>query len=114
MADLNSNTKYLDFTGLTLYDGLIKAYSDAGDSELKDYIDGLVGEGGSIQEQIEDAIDDLKGNLSQDDSDSLEEINDRLDAIEDDIDTLNGDNTTPGSVAKAVKDGIDAVGTGVA
>jgi len=30
------------------------------------------------------------------------------------IATLNGDVETAGSVAKAVKDGIDAVGTGVA
>ena len=27
---------------------------------------------------------------------------------------MNGDNTTAGSVAKAVKDGIDAIGTGTA
>jgi LysM repeat protein len=37
-----------------------------------------------------------------------------LNGIDDKIATLNGDVETAGSVAKAVKDGIDAVGTGVA
>ena len=111
MADI----KYLDLTGLQKYDQLIKAYSDAGDSTLSGRIDDLetaVGNGGSIDERIEDAIDDLKGTLGQGDAATLEAINDELDGLDSAIATLNGSVTDAGSVAKAVKDGIDALDGG--
>ena len=77
-------------------------------------MDALVGEDGTVAEQIESAIDDLKGTLAQGDAATLEAINDELDGIDSALETLNGDASTSGSVAKAVKDGIDAIGTGTA
>jgi hypothetical protein len=77
-------------------------------------LDELVGEDGTVAEQIESAIDDLKGTLAQGDAATLEAINDELDGIDSEISTLKGDVNTAGSVAKAVKDGIDAIGTGTA
>jgi hypothetical protein len=77
-------------------------------------LDELVGEDGTVAEQIESAIDGLKGTLAQGDAATLEAINDELDGIDSKISTLKGDVNTTGSVAKAVKDGIDAIGTGTA
>lgn len=109
-----TDIKYLDLTGLAQYDARIKAYSNAGDKALADRLDALVGEDGTVAEQIESAIDGLKGTLAQGDAATLEAINDELDNIDSALDTLNGDASTSGSVAKAVKDGIDAIGTGTA
>lgn len=114
MANLNETIKYLDLTGLAAYDTLIKQYSDDKDGELKTYVDGLIGEGGSVSQQIENAVNALKGTLSESDAKTLEAINDELDGIDGEISTLKGDVTTAGSVAKAVKDGIDAIGSGTA
>ena len=114
MANLNDTVKYLDLTGLTQYDTLIKKYSDDADAAIVAQLEAAIGEGGNVATQIETAINALKGTLSNGDAATLEAINDELDGIDTSISTLNGDNTTAGSVAKAVKDGIDAVGTGVA
>jgi hypothetical protein len=56
----------------------------------------------------------LKGTLAEDDAKTLEAINDEINGIDSEINTLKGDVNTAGSVAKAVKDGIDAIGTGTA
>ena len=114
MANLNDTIKYLDLTGLAAYDTLIKEYSDAADANLKDYVDDLVGEGGSVETQIQAAISALTGTLESGDAETIAAINDELDGIDSEINTLKGDVTTTGSVAKAVKDGIDAIGTGTA
>lgn len=114
MANLTDTTKYLDLTGLTAYDLLIKKYSDDNDAVLDAKIDSAIGEGGNVATQIQTAINNLKGTLAQDDATTLEAINDEINGIDSAIETLNGDNTTAGSVAKAVKDGIDAIGTGTA
>ena len=114
MANLTDTTKYLDLAGLTAYDLLIKKYSDDNDAALDAKIDSAIGEGGNVATQIQTAINNLKGTLSNEDASTLEAINDELDGIDSAIETLNGDNTTAGSVAKAVKDGIDAIGTGTA
>lgn len=114
MANLTDTTKYLDLTGLTAYDLLIKKYSDDNDAVLDAKIDSVIGEGGNVATQIQTAINNLKGTLAQDDATTLEAINDEINGIDSAIETLNGDNTTAGSVAKAVKDGIDAIGTGTA
>lgn len=107
-----TDIKYLDLNGLAQYDSRIKAFSNAGDAAINARIDALIGEDGTVAEQIQDAIDDLKGTLAQGDATTLEAINDELDGIDSEISTLKGDVNTAGSVAKAVKDGIDAVGTG--
>lgn len=109
-----SDIKYLDLNGLAQYDSRIKAFSNAGDAAINARIDALVGEDGTVAEQIEEAVDALKGTLAQDDAATLEAINDELNGIDSEISTLKGDVNTVGSVAKAVKDGIDAVGTGTA
>lgn len=109
-----SDIKYLDLNGLAQYDSRIKAFSNAGDAAINARIDALVGEDGTVAEQIQDAIDDLKGTLAQDDAATIEAINDELNGIDSEISTLKGDVNTAGSVAKAVKDGIDAIGTGSA
>lgn len=96
MANLTDSIKYLDFTGLQTYDTLIKARIAAGDDAV------------ALQ------ITNLIGTLAQDDAATIEAINDELNGHDAAIATLNGDVETAGSVAKAVKDGIDAVGTGVA
>lgn len=114
MASLNETVKYLDLIGLASYDALIKKYSDDNDAILDAKIDNAIGEGGNVSTQITTAINALKGTLSNEDSATLEAINDEIDGIDSAIATLNGDNTTSGSVAKAVKDGIDAIGTGTA
>lgn len=114
MANLTDTTKYLDLAGLTAYDLLIKKYSDDNDAILDAKIDSAIGEGGNVATQIQTAINNLKGTLANDDATTLEAINDEINGIDSAIETLNGDNTTAGSVAKAVKDGIDAVGTGTA
>lgn len=114
MASLNDTVKYLDLVGLAAYDALIKKYSDDNDAILDAKIDAAIGNGGSVAAQIEAAINNLKGTLSNSDADTLEEINDELDGIDSALETLNGSDTTAGSVAKAVKDGIDAIGTGTA
>lgn len=114
MANLTDTTKYLDLTGLTAYDLLIKKYSDDNDAILDAKIDSAIGEGGNVATQIQTAINNLKGTLANDDAATLEAINDELNGIDSAIETLNGNNTTAGSVAKAVKDGIDAIGTGTA
>lgn len=107
MANINDTTKYLDLTGLTAYDILIKKYSDDNDAVLDAKIDAAIGEGGNVAAQIETAIDELKGTLSETDSSTLEAINDELDGIDTVLETLNGDNTTEGSVAKSIKDAIE-------
>ena len=109
-----SDIKYLDLNGLAQYDSRIKAFSNAGDAAINARIDSLIGEDGTVSEQIQEAVDALKGTLAQDDAATLEAINDELDGIDSEISTLKGDVNTAGSVAKAVKDGIDAVGTGTA
>lgn len=109
MANLNETVKYLDLTGLQAYDALIKKYSDDNDAILDAKIDEAIGDGGSVATQIETAINALKGTLANDDSATLEAINDEINGIDSAIETLNGDNTTAGSVAKAVKDGIEAL-----
>lgn len=109
-----SDIKYLDLNGLAQYDSRIKAFSNAGDAAINARIDTLIGEDGTVTEQIQEAIDALKGTLAQDDAATLEAINDELDGIDSEISTLKGDVNTAGSVAKAVKDGIDAIGTGTA
>lgn len=114
MANLNETVKYLDLTGLQAYDALIKQYSDNADAVLDQKIDAAIGNGGSVATQIETAINALKGTLANDDAATLEAINDEINGIDSAISTLNGDNTTAGSVAKAVKDGIDAIGSGTA
>lgn len=96
MANLTDSIKYLDFTGLQTYDSLIKARIADGDDAV------------ALQ------ITNLIGTLAQDDAATIEAINDELNGHDAAIATLNGDVETAGSVAKAVKDGIDAVGTGVA
>lgn len=114
MANLNDTIKYLDLTGLGQYDALIKKYSDDNDATIMQALENAIGEGGNVATQIENAINALKGTLANDDAATLEAINDELNGIDTAINTLNGDNTTAGSVAKAVKDGIDAVGSGTA
>ena len=114
MANLNDTIKYLDLVGLGQYDALIKKYSDDNDASIREALESAIGEGGNVATQIQNAINALKGTLGQDDAATLEAINDELDGIDTAIATLNGDNTTSGSVAKAVKDGIDAIGTGTA
>ena len=114
MANLNDTIKYLDLTGLGQYDALIKQYSDDNDATIMQALENAIGEGGNVATQIENAINALKGTLSNEDAATLEAINDELDGIDSALATLNGDNTTAGSVAKAVKDGIDAVGSGTA
>ena len=114
MANLNDTIKYLDLTGLGQYDALIKQYSDDNDATIMQALENAIGEGGNVATQIENAINALKGTLANDDAATLEAINDELNGIDTAINTLNGDNTTAGSVAKAVKDGIDAVGSGTA
>ena len=114
MATLNDTIKYLNLSGLTAYDILIKKYSDDNDAILDAKIDAAIGNGGSITTQIEAAINNLKGTLSNSDADTLEEINDELDSIDSILETLNGNDTTAGSVAKSIKDGINAIGTGTA
>ena len=109
-----SDIKYLDLNGLAQYDSRIKAFSNAGDAAINARIDALIGEDGTVTEQIQNAVDALKGTLAQDDATTLEAINDELDGIDSEISTLKGDVNTAGSVAKAVKDGIDAIGTGTA
>lgn len=109
-----SDIKYLDLNGLAQYDSRIKAFSNAGDAAINARIDALIGEDGTVTEQIQEAVDALKGTLAQDDAATLEAINDELDGIDSEISTLKGDVNTAGSVAKAVKDGIDAIGTGTA
>jgi hypothetical protein len=96
MANLTDSIKYLDLTGLGVYDGLIKGVITAGDQANAT------------------ALDALNGTLAEDDAKTLEAINDELDGIDSEISTLKGDVNTAGSVAKAVKDGIDAIGTGTA
>jgi hypothetical protein len=53
------------------------------------------------------------GTTEEGDSTTLAAINDELDSIDSKFETLNGNSSTAGSIAKAVKDGIDAVGTGI-
>ena len=96
MAQLTDSIQYLDLTGLQTYDALIKGVITAGD------------------EANTSALNAVKGTLSESDSKTLEAINDELDGIDSALSILNGGVSTAGSVAKAVKDGIDAVGTGVA
>lgn len=114
MANLNENVKYLDLTGLASYDALIKKYSDDNDAIIDAKLDAAIGEGGNVATQIQTAVNNLKGTLSNEDSATLEAINDEIDGIDSAIATLNGNASTAGSVAKAVKDGIDAIGTGTA
>ena len=114
MANLTDTTKYLDLTGLGQYDALIKKYSDDNDASILAQLQAAIGEGGDVATQIAAAIAALKGTLAQDDAATLEAINDEINGIDSAIETLNGDNTTAGSVAKAVKDGIDAIGSGSA
>ena len=91
MANLTDSIKYLDLAGLGVYDGLIKGVITAGDQANAD------------------ALAALKGTLAEDDAKTLEAINDELDGIDTKIATLNGDDTTAGSVAKSVKDAIDGL-----
>lgn len=114
MANLTDTTKYLDLTGLGQYDALIKKYSDDNDASILAQLQSAIGEGGDVATQIAAAIAALKGTLAQDDAATLEAINDEINGIDSAIETLNGDDTTAGSVAKAVKDGIDAIGSGSA
>ena len=114
MANLNDTIKYLDLVGLGQYDALIKKYSDDNDASILAQLEAAIGEGGNVATQIATAIAALKGTLAQDDATTLEAINDELDGIDSAIETLNGNVSTSGSVAKAVKDGIDAIGTNTA
>lgn len=109
MAQLNDTVKYLDLTGLGQYDAFIKEVIAAGDQAVEDKIDAAIGEGGNVATQIETAINNLKGTLSNDDAATLEAINDELDGIDSEISTLKGDATTAGSVAKAIKDKVDTL-----
>jgi len=77
-------------------------------------LEAAIGEGGNVATQIQTAINALKGTLAEDDAKTLEAINDEINGIDSEITTLKGDVNTTGSVAKAVKDGIDAIGTGTA
>jgi hypothetical protein len=47
-----SDIKYLDLNGLSQYDSRIKAFSNAGDAAINARIDALVGEDGTVTEQI--------------------------------------------------------------
>lgn len=113
MANLNGTNQYLDFAGLGIYDGLIKQYINTGDAAIRQELQTAIGEGGNVAEQIAAAINnlrtELKGTLEEGDSATISAINDELDALDSAIATLNGDNTTAGSVAKAVKDGIESL-----
>lgn len=91
MANLTDSIKYLDLAGLGVYDGLIKGVITAGDQANAA------------------ALDALKGTLAEDDAKTLEAINDEINGIDTKIATLNGDNTTAGSVAKSIKDAIDGL-----
>lgn len=109
MASLNETIKYLDLTGLVQYDALIKKYSDDNDAVIMEALETAIGEGGDVATQITKAINALKGTLSNSDAATLEAINDELDGIDSALETLNGSDSTAGSVAKAVKDGIAAL-----
>lgn len=78
------------------------------DSNLDKRLVALESGDNSVEKQIEKAIADLKaeieGELGENDAKTLEAINDELDAIDEKIETLNGNATTNGSVAKAVAD----------
>lgn len=91
MANLTDSIKYLDLAGLGVYDGLIKGVITAGDQANAD------------------ALAALKGTLAEDDAKTLEAINDEINGIDTKIATLNGDDTTAGSVAKNIKDAIDSL-----
>ena len=114
MANLNDTIKYLDLVGLGQYDALIKKYSDDNDASILSQLEAAIGEGGNVATQIQTAINALKGTLAEDDAKTLEAINDEINGIDSEITTLKGDVNTTGSVAKAVKDGIDSIGTGTA
>lgn len=109
MANLNDTVKYLDLTGLGQYDALIKKYSDDNDATIMAALETAIGEGGDVATQITTAINALKGTLSNTDAATLEAVNDELDGIDSALETLNGSDSTAGSVAKAVKDGIAAL-----
>jgi len=47
-----SDIKYLDLNGLAQYDSRIKAFSNAGDAAINARIDSLIGEDGTVSEQI--------------------------------------------------------------
>lgn len=91
MANLTDSIKYLDLAGLGVYDGLIKGVITAGDQANAN------------------ALNALKGTLAEDDAKTLEAINDEINGIDSAIETLNGDDTTAGSVAKSIKDAIDGL-----
>ena len=85
----------------------------AKDSDLEERLATLESGDNSVEKQIEKAIADLKaeieGELGENDAKTLEAINDELDAIDEKIETLNGDDTVDGSVAKDIKDAITAL-----
>lgn len=114
MANLNDTIKYLDLVGLGQYDALIKKYSDDNDASILAQLESAIGEGGNVATQIQTAINALKGTLANDDAATIEAINDEINGIDSALETLNGNASTSGSVAKAVKDGIDAIGTNTA
>lgn len=109
MANLNETVKYLDLSGLTSYDALIKNYVNTGDAAIAQQLSEAIGDGGSVATQIQSAIDALTGTLGQDDSATLEAVNDELDGIDSAIATLNGNDSTSGSVAKSIKDAIEGL-----
>lgn len=85
----------------------------AKDSNLDERLVALESGDNSVEKQIKKAIADLKaeieGELADDDAKTLEAINDELNAIDEKIETLNGNDTVDGSVAKDIKDAITAL-----
>lgn len=115
MANLNENVKYLDLTGLTQYDTLIKEVIAAGDTAVEGKLNAAIGEGGNVATQIAALKSELMGTTEEGDSLTVGAINDELDTLASGLDTLaNGNDTTQGSVANKIKTAIDAIGTGTA
>ena len=110
--------KYLDYTGLSAYDRLIKELIKNGNDSLVQKIEEVMGgsEVPSVAE-LQDALDTLQTTHQTDVAELKSVISDILGGSEetsfkeltDAIAKLNGDDNVDGSVKKQVKDAINAV-----